>query len=126
MTPYYFGCWDNTGHHMHDIHGKTVYHQRELPPSFPWDINFCDSGLLTNGKKPDIYNGKVYWVSGGRETFWYAFVWWDNSVDRRPGSNSGIYVPFQSLGKQDDMLLVAKKSFPHVIQRQRQPLILRP
>lgn len=86
----YFGCREANvpGHYLHEGR-KTIWH---TPPEIQFWDRLIDSGLLKNGQRPDVYNGKVFWTCGGRPDLWYAFYWWDNSGDRRPGSNSGFYV----------------------------------
>ena len=125
----YFGCRDNPGHFLQEGR-KTIY---DPPPGCPWTLGLMDTGLLKNGSHPDVYDGKVWWTCGGRVDFWYAFVWWDNSVDRRGACNSGFYV----LGFRPEVLTpeTAKENaalafryacaaYPWVVARQRQPLVL--
>jgi hypothetical protein len=92
-----------------------------------------DGGLLKNGKRPDIDDGKVFWTCGGRCEFWYAFFWWDNSGDRRPGSNSGFYVrgfapplltPETARANASLAFRYACETYPWVIERQHHPLVL--
>ena len=78
----YFGCWQRPGHYLHRVGGATVYDPRETLPGFPWTMGLLDGGLLKNGGRSDVYDGRVFWTCGG-SSFWYAFFWWDNSVDRR-------------------------------------------
>src|ERR1051326_5917094 len=87
----YFGCWDTAGHYLHDTGGSTLY-GNEIPDDLPWDEGIMDGALLNNGKVKDIPDGKVYWTCGGSMAFWYAFYWWDRSVDTRGAFNSGFYV----------------------------------
>lgn len=82
-----------------------------------------DGGLLKNGKRRDVYDGKVFWTCGGLE-FWYAFFWWDNSVDRRGASNSGFYVRGFGWPEATAAFEYACEQFPQVVGRQRQPLVL--
>lgn len=125
----YFGCRDTPGHYLQEGR-RTIYN---VPPGCPWTLGLMDGGLLNNGKRRDVYDGKVWWTCGGRDDFWYAFYWWDNSIDRRGASNSGFYV----LGFKPETLTPetarenavlafehACAAYPWVIARQRQPLTL--
>ena len=83
-----------------------------------------DGTLLKNGKVPDIPTGKVYWTCGGRDAFWYAFYWWDRSVDKRGACNSGFYVRGFRNREPQAALDFACTQFPHVVERQPYPLVL--
>jgi hypothetical protein len=120
----YFGCWDRSGHFLHDINGSTVWHNYGLPSDLPWDETVMDGGLLKNGKIPDVPNGKVYWTCGGSEAFWYAFYWWDRSIDKRGACNSGIYVRGFSWPESREAFEYGCSQFPFVIKRQKFELVL--
>jgi len=120
----YFGCRDVAGHFLRSER-ETIYEPSSVP-GFPWNEGHLDSGLLKNGKHPDVYDGKVFWTCGGRPLLWLAFFWWDNSVDRRGGSNSGFYVRGFDVAGRQAALDYACTIFPKVVARQRQPLVLQP
>lgn len=117
----YFGCRDQAGHYLQSKQ-ETLWDTKQVP-GFPWNMGHLDGGLLKNGKHPDIYDGKVFWTCGGTP-LWLAFVWWDNSVDRRGASNSGFYVRGFSTAERQAALDFAGTVYPKVIARQRQPLEL--
>lgn len=119
----YFGCWDDSGHYLHDAHGSHIWNKRR-PPDLHWDDALMDTGLLRNGKRADVVDGRVWWTCGGALAFWYAFYWWDRSVDRRGGSNSGFYVRGFGWPEQQDAFDYACSVFPRVVSRQRFPLVL--
>jgi hypothetical protein len=130
-TALYFGCWQRAGHYLHDTHGRHLdnYGRDErdmVPPDFPAPIwlNIMDGGLLKNGRHPDIYDGKVFWTCGGAKAFWYAFYWWDNSIDRRGASNSGFYVRGFGWPKAQEAFDYACSLFPTVTGRQWFALVL--
>jgi hypothetical protein len=83
-----------------------------------------DTGLLKNGKIPDVVSGKVYWTCGGDKSFWYAFYWWDRSVDSRGSSNSGFYVRGFGYPEMQEAFDYACSLFSNVIARQPHPLVL--
>jgi hypothetical protein len=127
----YFGCRgrDEPGHYLQDG-SKTIW---DPSTECLWSLGLMDGGLLKNGRHRDVDDGKVWWTCGGRTDLWYAFVWWDNSGDRRPGSNSGFYVCgfgpeilSPETAKENSKLAFryACESYPAVIARQRHPLVL--
>lgn len=119
----YFGCLGGLGHYLHQPNGGTIWEAQQKIEGFPWSSALMDTGLLKNGKRPDIYDGKVYWTAGGL-SFWYAFFWWDRSVDSRGASNSGFYVRGFGWLEAPDAFDYACGVFPRVVARQHQPLIL--
>ncbi len=123
-TALYFGCWKSAGHFLFDVHGRTVY--KEDLPDLPWDECLMDSGLLKNRKVVDVPTGKVYWTAGGNRVFWYAFCWWDRSVDTRGQCNSGFYVRGFGYPEAEAAFEYACEQFPHVVKRQKYPLLLQP
>lgn len=131
----YFGCTEanRAGHYLHIAAGRTFHEPKELYPGFPWSIGHLDSGLLKNGKHADIEDGKVFWTCGGRVHLWFAFFWWDKSGDKRPGSNSGVYVrgfapetltPETAKPAAIEAFQFACGQWPKVVARQRHPLVL--
>lgn len=118
----YFGCWDRAGHYLHDTHGLSLYSDRK-PSDLPWDECLMDSRLLKNGKVPDVPDGRVFWTCGGR-AFWYAFYWWDRSVDKRGACNSGFYVRGFGYPEAQEAFDYACAQFPKVVARQLYPLVL--
>lgn len=119
----YFGCWRGAGHYLHLPNGSTSWDNRRKDEGPPWSTALMDCGLLRNGKHTDVYDGKVYWTAGGT-SFWYAFFWWDRSVDSRGGSNSGFYVRGFGWPESRQAFDYACKTFPAVVARQRHPLVL--
>lgn len=119
----YFGCWNQAGHYLHDPRGRTIWDAKRDVPDLPWTMAHMDSGLLKNGKRVDIPDGKVFWTCGGL-AFWYAFFWWDRSGDSRGNSCSGLYVRGFGWPESQQAFDYACAAFPHVVARQRYPLIL--
>jgi hypothetical protein len=120
----YFGCWRELGHYLHDTDGNKVLWRDRPTLRLPWSDALMDSSLLKNGKRPDIYDGKVFWTAGGADVFWYASYWWDNSIDKRPGSNSGFYVRGFGHPEAQQAFDYACAQFPKIVARQAHPLIL--
>lgn len=119
----YFGCWERAGHYLHDSHGGHVWGSN-LPDDLPWGDELMDTGLLNNGKVPDVPNGLVYWTCGGAKDFWYAFYWWDRSVDTRGACNSGFYVRGFDRQEAQAAFDYACDQFSFVVTRQKYPLVL--
>lgn len=119
----YFGCWEQAGHYLHDVHGTNIW-RKNKPADLPWGDELMDTGLLKNGKIPDVPDGRVYWTCGGDKAFWYAFYWWDRSVDTRGACNSGFYV--RGFGWPDAQAAFdyACSQFLFVVKRQKHPLVL--
>lgn len=119
----YFGCWDGPGHYLHDVKGRHVYPE-DVPGRLPWHMGLMDGDLLKNRKVPDLPDGRVFWTCGGATAFWYAFYWWDRSVDTRGACNSGFYVRGFGWPEEDDAFAYACDQFPRVVARQKFPLVL--
>ena len=119
---FYFGCRRRIGHYLHSVSGECSTY--ELPLDIPWTIWDMDGLLLKNGKHPDIYDGNVFWTCGGKSDLWFAFLWWDNSIDRRGASNSGFYVQGFAFGDHEKAFKFACEAFPDVVSRQRCQLTL--
>lgn len=83
-----------------------------------------DTGLLKNGEVLDTPTGKVYWTCGGKDAFWYAFYWWDRSVDSRGNSNSGFYVRGFGWPCAQEAFDYACSAFPAIVTRQKFPLVV--
>lgn len=122
-TALYWGCWGSIGHYLHQPNGRTIYRAKDKIAGFPWSESLLDGGLLKNGKHRDVDDGKVFWTCGG-SPFWYAFFWWDRSIDHRGASNSGLYVRGFGWPEAQAAFDYGCTQFPKVIARQKHPLIL--
>lgn len=128
----YFGCIGRPGHGLHGADGRSVY-DRNRPADLPWTAGHMDAGLLVNGRREDIADGRVWWTCGGVAAMWFAFFWWDRSGDSRPNSNSGFYVrgfepvvvtPSSVRFAAPDAFKYACGAFPQIVARQKFPLAL--
>lgn len=118
----FFGA-DPIGHYLHHPNGKKLWNAQRDVPGFPWSEGLLDSGLLKNGSRSDVYDGKVFWTCGGR-ALWYAFFWWDRSGDSRGASNSGFYVRGFGWPETTAAFEYACAQFPRIVARQEYPLVL--
>lgn len=121
----YFGCLGGKGHFLHLPGGKHAPHDHPVP----WGPGLMDTGLLKNRKVPDVPDGRVHWTAGGRPDLWFAFFWWDRSVDSRGACNSGFYVRgFGPATEARDNVQAAFDfgcaAWPKVVERQEFPLRL--
>lgn len=123
---FYTGTLGDHGHYFwinpykNALYDEDIF--KQIPDFIPSWAKLWDGGLLKNGKRLDRYDGKVWAIPAKGP--WIAFVWWDNSIDKRPGSNSGFYVSGFEWNDRQAALDFAMKEWPAVIERQRQPLIL--
>ncbi|MCB8880072.1 hypothetical protein ACELLULO517_07485 [Acidisoma cellulosilytica] len=121
----YFGCWYDSGHYLHRVGGSKLY---DPLTGMPWTTALMDTGLLKNGNHKDIPDGRVWWTCGGKsvkaQDLWYAFFWWDRSIDKRGNSNSGFYVRGFDWPKAKEAFDFACQQFPRVISRQKYQLVL--
>ena len=129
---FYFG-FSSGGHgfcgRTHGLHRWVT-----IPRGCPWDITLMDSGLLKNRKVPDVPDGRVHWTCGGKPSdFWFVFVWWDRSGDKRGACNSGFYVSGFPMPTRETAEAVTAEAFafaceqwPEVVARQLFPLVLQP
>lgn len=120
---FYFGYVSQSGGHFLRRPDMRVIYEPADVPTFPWSIGLLDTGLLKNGKRPDVIDGKVFWTLGGRP-LWFAFFWWDRSGDQRGNSNSGFYVRGFEIGQEAEAFAYACQTFPKIVARQRVPLAL--
>jgi len=120
----YFGCYDSIGHYLHRVGGQKVWEADSAKLGCSWSFGLMDGGLLKNGGRRDIPDGKVFWTAGGAKSFWYAFYWWDRSVDSRGAANSGFYVRGFGWPEAQQAFDYACAQFPHIVARQHHPLVL--
>lgn len=117
----YFGCRgaNEPGHYLQEGE-RTIW---DPPPDLPWHLGLLDGGLLKNGKRRDVPDGRVWWTCGGTP-LWLVFIWWDRSGDKRTASNSAFCVQGFDHTQPQAALDYAMSVYPKVIARQRFPLVL--
>lgn len=81
-TMLYCGCHGDTGHYVWD---ETEWSSSKLWKAQPWG-NAIDGGLQPPKWRA---NGVTRFT---QEHGWSALSWWDNSIDKRPGSHSTFIV----------------------------------
>ena len=121
---FYTGCLGGKGHYFWLNNWQHEYDTEDIMKAVP-DFIRCwaeiwDGGLLKNSKTLDVYTGRVFAVPAKGP--WTALIWWDRSVDTRPGSNSGFYVSGFEWSQKHEALVFAQLKWPQVWQRQQHPL----
>lgn len=115
---FYFGVWDsNLGHYLRDTMGKTYW---DVPAGFPWEPHEIDGRLTQHTcKKIQSYCGCGSLPEGVAITHhksgWTAIGFWDRSADHRGASNGNFF--FKGDHSFSEMLELAKKNFPHIMDR---------
>lgn len=118
----YFGCWDQPGHYLVNVHGAHQWHEKGSPKYvLPWDRI---DGALCYGCKGDYDNGpqKEGLAKLHQKNGWTALSFWDRSVDKRGGCNSNFFLP--AIVSFDEMVRLAKQQFPQIWARYKFPVEL--
>lgn len=104
----YFGCGNALGHHAFGENGYKLYRSH---------LGNCDFSAFDGTLAPRGVR-HPYVAAFSRLGGWggCALSWWDNSVDKRPGSNSTIFAPVISITPQA-LLQGAQERFPWVFAR---------
>jgi len=105
---HYFGCGNEAGHYLH--------------PRLPREIGRLFENLdgkLCPPRSDGLYNIAVNRL-GGLDVL--ALAWWDQSVDKREGSNSIVFYP-GCLTPRDVALKEFVRVFPWAFKRIPKPLV---
>ena len=110
---FYFGCLRETGHHWFgEDAGSTfrlTYSPSEIPREF-WAERI--DGRLPPREWDD---GISMWTLRVRGEVWTAAAWWDQTVDKRPGSHSVLLTSGEpSIG---ELILEGADRFPELRER---------
>lgn len=110
---FYFGCYRDSGHYLWqpgpeepgEIRPRTV-------TDFPWTVEDLDDGFCpkTHNHRPDNGVALLTHAKG-----WTILSFWDNSVDRRPGSHSTFLA--DEIYDFHPMVWQCKQAFPQVWSR---------
>ncbi|HWF06546.1 MAG TPA: hypothetical protein VHA06_22845 [Candidatus Angelobacter sp.] len=107
MRAYYFGCVAAPGHYMHRPNLSTDW---EFCKNNPWGYRI-DGELLKGQKERYVVTHKDGWTA-------LSFI--DNTVDRRPGSNSSFLV--EGTFTLEEMFYLGHENFPTIAKRTSLPL----
>lgn len=110
-TAYYFGCGGGAGHYLW-IPGEQPRRAMNAPR---W-MNCIDGTFPPADGSEEQFKATMLHIHG-----YTVLSWWDRSVDKRPGSNSTVLLPF--IMTNFPMAVVrAKALFPWVFARMKQDL----
>jgi hypothetical protein len=112
MKVFYFGCYDDKGHHMRAAEGLGLRYSREefdFVRTNPWGYGV--EGGLCPQKAGEVQGESLVHHKDG----WTALSFWDRSIDTRPGCNSNFLA--EGTHSFAEMVALAKKHFPTVINR---------
>lgn len=123
---FYFGCWGGTGHFLWTRDALSAERVRH-----PWGVGRrgLDGALAPGFRDPrrgevapeDQHQGAAALV---HRDGWTALAFWDRSVDHRAGSNSVFLAPGTLTA--DEMIKLARETFPSVWARFMFPVTVRP
>lgn len=116
MKVVYFGCWKDKGHYVRALSGISRYSKEEyaFTDTNPWKYEI-DSGLCPTGQEIEGVCA-IHHKDG-----WTALSYWDRSIDNRGKSNSNFFA--EGIFTFNEMIEIAKKYAPTVINRLKSPLI---
>ena len=107
----YFGWEPPSGHRLRSRKGMAIAYD-----STPWG-QIIDCGLAPHGRGNKIVDGLVatYHKDG-----WTAIAFWDQSGDRRPGSNTAFFVNITMT--TEGLICLARQRWPEVFSRPGFPI----
>ena len=98
----YFGCWNEPGHYLHDHNGRNL---RSFGPFIPESLD-----NTFNRDKRERFTTITYF----KDYTILAFT--DNTIDKRPGSNSCFIIEGSNLSKKQ-CWEAAELVFPQIVNR---------
>lgn len=127
VEAYYFGCWHDTGHYLHNKHGRSDRSDGPIVAALPtalcigssvrmdgwWAPGVIDLAGRAKNTKPEVEcDAALHHFHS-----WTVLAWWDRSIDKRSGSNSALLVA----GRHDftAMVEIGKAQFPRIMKRQK-------
>lgn len=108
-TPlYFFGCWDDGGHHLYGPDGNRIPKPARLGIPFrPPDL---DSNFAPKDPRQTESRATVTHLRG-----WTIVAWWDRAGDSRPDSNSAFLMKGEHT--LTAVLLEAGEQYPELLPR---------
>ena len=111
---FYFGCFRQPGHYLwrgpEDDHG---YMPTGRDHGLPFHPERMDAALAPrNASGGEVHQGLA---SYGLLNGWTIISFWDNSIDRRPGSSSTFFI--EGAHYFEEALEIAREDFPKVFAR---------
>jgi len=108
----YFGCWseEEKRHLLRDLKGETLPIYRNVIPWKDFEGTLCPKSTRKEGI------AKLHHKEG-----WTALAFWDNSIDKRPGSKSVFFA--RGTHNFNGMKQIARYNFPEIMNRYDFPII---
>jgi len=110
---YYFGCWDQVGHYLHEPSGRTVraagpFTDGNLDGTFPPKIH-KPGGSYNERIEDESIAVLAHWRG------WTVLAMWDRSIDTRGACNAA----FVANGEHThaDMWALARQHYPTIVAR---------
>lgn len=124
MRVYYFGPWDQAGHHLRDENGYSAY---KAEAAIPWTLYELDGRMQPH--KTGCRKGNYCGCTGGPEGValvhhrngWTALSFWDRSVDTRGASNS-TYIAEGAAFSFEEMVQIASERFAYRWKKMNFPI----
>ena len=114
---YYFGCWDEPGHYLHDPRGRVLRREQVGPFDVYGQMGLPLDERFTPGPHPHGGSGlqdesfvALTYVRG-----WTVMAMWDRSVDTRPGCNAAFIR--EGRLSEADMWALARQHYPRIVAR---------
>jgi len=113
VTVYYFGCWNQAGHYLHEPSGKTIhaagpFTDGSLDGTFPPHIHKPGGGYREILEDETIAS-LAYWRG------WTVLAMWDRSVDKRGGCNAAFVAEGEHT--HAEMWALARQNYPQIVAR---------
>ena len=128
MTPstpvYYFGCWDQPGHYLHEPGGRVVYPEAVGP--FVGGGAYGSHLPLDGTFTPGPYSLHIEDDTAVALTHirgWTVLAMWDRSVDTRGGCNAAFIAEGSLTGAE--MWALARQHFPQIVARLKAAQVMR-
>lgn len=106
---YYFGCWNQAGHFLHDVSGHRMYQRVGPFESGDLDTTFAPRRAPNYAREDDTITNLVY-TNG-----WTVLAMWDNSIDTRGKSNAVFLI--EGGYSTEEMWQKARESYPQIYKR---------
>lgn len=119
MKVYFFGVWrkNDAGHYLYHPNGQTHISAKTIQPwGYAIDGKLCPEWDNKRTQSAAQGQGALHHLGG-----WTALAWWDQTGDRRDGSNSVLLA--EGVWTTEDMLALGREHFPAQMARQTVPIV---
>lgn len=116
---YYFGCWNQAGHYLHDPSGRVLSQEKVGPFDVYGKTGLPLDGKFTPGPHPQYGTGGLLqdesFVALTYARGWTVMAMWDRSVDTRGGCNANFIA--EGRLTEAEMWALARQHFPQIVER---------